>query len=487
MNELGVGLVYFQGLEDFLALHSSLIDVVEIEPQTFWYDKDDGCNAFKYDAGVTDFLRTYNRPKLFHGVGYPVGGTFLPPDMHFNTLRKQAEELHPQWVSEHLSFNYIKEAGGIINAGFLLPPIQSNEGVKVAVANIRNYRSEMNRPFAFETGVNYLQPRKNEMPDGLFVRKVAEEADCHILLDLHNILTNQRNGRQSVKDFLEFIPFERVIELHVGGGMYYKDYYLDAHSGVSDAELFEILENVVCRLPNLKALMFEIEPDALNKLPGSEITGQLTKMQRIWEKRGNHYKKRETQSIPCFSQNFDESISVNEWENTLGGLILGRSQESKLSKELLKDGGIAIIKDLVFNFRGSVLISIMKLTTRLLRLSVGEERFNQYVVDFFDTTAPELLPVILAEQFAVYIVLKDLRVRYLEKILEYELFTIYTAIDKQARSVSFSFDPAPVMEALENLQLPAEQVIGKSVKLQIVYQQPEFTSEALSFSPVFHN
>ena len=55
LDELGVGLIYFQGFEDFLALHSSLIDVVEIEPQTYWYDKDDECNAFKYNPEVTDF------------------------------------------------------------------------------------------------------------------------------------------------------------------------------------------------------------------------------------------------------------------------------------------------------------------------------------------------------------------------------------------------------------------------------------------------
>lgn len=47
------------------------------------------------------------------------------------------------------------------------------------------------------------------MPDGLFVPGMAEEADCHILLNLHNILANQKNGRQSVKEFLEYIPSER--------------------------------------------------------------------------------------------------------------------------------------------------------------------------------------------------------------------------------------------------------------------------------------
>ncbi|MDF2430670.1 MAG: hypothetical protein JWP44_301 [Mucilaginibacter sp.] len=35
MKELGVELVYVQGFESFLASHSSLVDVVEIEPLSF--------------------------------------------------------------------------------------------------------------------------------------------------------------------------------------------------------------------------------------------------------------------------------------------------------------------------------------------------------------------------------------------------------------------------------------------------------------------
>jgi uncharacterized protein (UPF0276 family) len=486
LDELGVGLIYFQGFEDFLALHSSLIDVVEIEPQTFWYDKNDECIAFKYNPEVTDFLRTYNRPKLFHGVGYPVGGTFLPPPEHFNTLRQQAAELNPGWVSEHLSFNFFNEKGRDVNAGFLLPPVQTTESIKIAVANIQNYRGQMNRPFAFETGVNYLQPRKNEMPDGLFVNRIAQAADCHILLDLHNILTNQRNGRQSVKEFLEYLDYERVIELHVASGIYYKDYYLDAHSGASDDELMGILEYVVGKLPNLKALMFEITPDYFMKVPEAEIREQLIKMRRIWDKKGSHYK---SWRVPLRGSDhvFDESIPVKEWEHTVGNLILGRNPGNPLAKELLQDKGTAIVKDLVFNFRGSLLISMLKLTTRLLRLSVGEDAFNIYINDFFNNAFPELLPVILAEQFSAYVCSNKLNIPYLEKIMEYELASIHTAIDKQNRSVVFDFDPMPVMAALEKAQLPAKQLPDKKIALQVVFEHQGLINELPEFVPVVHN
>jgi hypothetical protein len=35
-------------------------------------------------------------------------------------------------------------------------------------------------PIAVETGVNYLRPRPDELPDGEFVAQVVEAADCGI-------------------------------------------------------------------------------------------------------------------------------------------------------------------------------------------------------------------------------------------------------------------------------------------------------------------
>ncbi len=495
LNELGVGLVYFQGFERFLESHSSLIDIVEIEPQTFWYDKNDECASFKFDEAVTGFLQHYPRPKLFHGVGYPVGGTWLAPQAHFNTLRQQAETLQPEWISEHLSFNIFTEYGADVNSGFLLPPLQSSAGIATAVANIQHYRAAMDRPFAFETGVNYLQPRKNEIPDGLFTAKIAEQADCHILLDLHNILTNQRNGRQSVKDFVNSLPLERVIELHVGGGIYYKDYYLDAHSGPSDDELFGILDDVAGMLPNLKALMFEINPDYLVKVPEAAITEQLIKMHRIWDKRGRLLKK-SIKPAPENTPSFNESLSVPEWETTLGNLVLGRVPQFAaspvqeptpvLTDELIQDPGITIIKDLIFNFRGSVLVTVLKLSTRLLRLSVGEAAFNTCINNFFASAVPELLPVIVATQFFEYVKANQLMGPRLQKVLEYEIAAIHTAIDQQPRTVSFDFDPLPLLAALQDARLPGGPVVKRPVNLQIVSDQAVVTHEQLNFSPVFH-
>ena len=133
-----------------------------------------------------DRVAAFPLAKLMHGIGQPVGGVVADPVEHLPLLRATADELQAAWVSEHLSFNRADLAGGAVESGFLLPPLQQPSGVRVAARNIRAYRAALGRPFAFETGVNYLQPEDLEMSDGEFWRGVADGADCGVVLDLHN-------------------------------------------------------------------------------------------------------------------------------------------------------------------------------------------------------------------------------------------------------------------------------------------------------------
>ncbi|MGZ4706955.1 MAG: multinuclear nonheme iron-dependent oxidase, partial [Acidimicrobiales bacterium] len=142
---------------------------------------------------------------------------------------------------------------GPFGSAFFLPPRQTPGGVEAAVAAIAALRADLDVPFSFETPVSYLQPRADEIPDGAFVAAVAETADCGILLDLHNIWTNERNGRQSAREYLAQLPLERVSEVHLAGGLERDGFWLDAHSGGLAPELEALAAEVLPQLPELRA------------------------------------------------------------------------------------------------------------------------------------------------------------------------------------------------------------------------------------------
>ncbi|NJM77566.1 MAG: DUF692 domain-containing protein [Acaryochloridaceae cyanobacterium RU_4_10] len=204
------------------------------------------------------------------------------------TFKETIAAVNAPWCSEHLSFNRFASERDEFNTGFLCPPLQTLEGVKKAAANIRELKAKLPIPFAFETGVNYLQPLEGELSDGQFFAAVAEEADCGIVLDLHNLWCNEQNGRQPLREVLAELPLERVWEVHLAGGQDYRGYWLDAHSDLVPVPLMELAKEIIPTLPNLKALIFEILEDFV-KIKGIQpeaLLDQVRQLRSLWGLKG---------------------------------------------------------------------------------------------------------------------------------------------------------------------------------------------------------
>ncbi|MEK6375420.1 MAG: DUF692 family multinuclear iron-containing protein [Acidobacteriota bacterium] len=285
LPDLGVGIVHFSGLEALFKESASLIDVVEIEPQTLWRRR--GAGRYEPDRDAMARFAALPQPKLVHGVGCPVGGSVPPEETQVALFAGAIGDFAAPWASEHLSFNRAYGEEAAFNAGFLLPPLQTRGGAEAAAASVRALAARLPVPFAIETGVNYLRPRADEMTDGAFVAAVADGADCGILLDLHNLWANERNGRQGVREFLAEIPLQRVWEVHLAGGFPYAGYWLDAHSGAMPDELAELAREVVPLLPNLHAIIFEMLPQFAERLGSAGFRRQLEIAHELWETRAS--------------------------------------------------------------------------------------------------------------------------------------------------------------------------------------------------------
>jgi len=450
-----------------LNLTPDLIQVIEIEPQTFWYRYKSGLDSFVYDKEKVNYLNGLNKPILFHGVGYPIGGTVKPDKNHLPCLMNMLNELHPLWISEHLSFNTVIINGIPHNTNFLLPPLQSYQNIELISETIKEYAGNFNIPFAFETGTNYLSGKDFELDDGDFVNQIALKSDSYILLDLHNILANQKNGRQNVFEYIKQLSHEKIIQLHLAGGFYFKDYYLDAHSDVSSDEVLELFEKVVEVLPNLKAITFEMLPDYLNFVPEKSITVQLEKMNRIWDRRGIRTKNQQ----PDFNSKGNDSSSiyptVQEWENTLGMLVLGKEMvvETPLVSELQKDKGVEIIKDLIEKFKGSFLVSSLKLTCRYIMVHYGIEVLNKLLREFWRTSIPKLFASDNGIDFADFLLncqeIKDNQV--LLDLISYEVSSLLTILDQKPRNVEMTFNPTELIPFLAEYELPTALDTGNYI------------------------
>ncbi len=417
--DLGVGIVVSAGLDLLWDDIRHLVDVVEVEPQTMWAPRqDDGWDLIEQAFRWVEDLHV---PTIAHGVGFPVGGCEPPESAGVTLAALSAERLAAAHWSEHLSFNQATEGGRKIDAGFLLPPAQTWAGVEAATDHIATYHAAASLPFLNETGVNYLLPRPGELSDGTYIASVADGSDCAILLDLHNLLANERNGREPVSDVLSELPLERVLEVHVAGGFEFDGYYLDAHIGGPDRDSLILLADVLPRLPNVRAVTFEALPESLAALGVDGVRSVLETLHRVvdgghpdgvWRsdpahlagalKRPAHRRTRPGQergpSRPASPSADSEIHASRDWERRIAAYTSRIADDPPVA-----DPGLGLLRHLADQARFGQLLLARPDLIRSLVAELGLDRTEKMLHRYLRARPPERWMAREGEQFASWL------------------------------------------------------------------------------------
>src|SRR5262249_12659841 len=152
-------------------------------------------------------------------------------------------------------------------------------------------------------------------------------------------------------------------------------YWLDAHSGPIQQELFAIARRVLPELPELRALVFEILADRVPKVGFDAVRKQIAVLRRLWDARlairsrsRRRAWARRTQPASIAAQPApigSEPDDASQWEHALASLVVGRSASGVFAAELAADPGIPIFRELVEAQRAGAAVDALKLTTRL--------------------------------------------------------------------------------------------------------------------------
>jgi len=372
-------------------------------------------------------LAHLSQPKLLHGVGSPLAGINSSPYGHLSTLGADVAALHPEHVSEHLSFNRFQFHDSSRFAGVLLPPAQSLEGVTTAVANIQHFRAALGGiRIAVENSVSYLPPAPGEWSDSSFLSAVVEAADCGILLDLHNALCNFRNGHQNIVAFCEGLPLDRIWELHLAGGELEQGFYVDAHSGLVDPELMEIAATLVPQLPELRAIVFEIMPERVADIGIIAIGRQLGQLQDLWTKRSI------SQTIsqhPVRVNPVDNmEISIQQWSSLLGAAVTG-IDVPQLDQTLGRwwesaQPGIELYRMLMSEGRASAIAATLPTVTRQLLSTKGSAGARSILAEFWRISPRAYTSIEEAAAFIKFLSTAVLAIEEMSEAINKDLATL---------------------------------------------------------------
>jgi uncharacterized protein (UPF0276 family) len=184
-----------------------------------------------YGMCVLEHVRAH-RPIVMHGVSMSIGSTASLNYNYLGKLRDLAAELKPLWVSDHLCWTGI----GGINSHDLLPmPLTEASLIHVA-GRVRAVQDFLGRPLILENPSTYLEFTSSMMPEWEFLARLAAETGCGLLLDVNNVHVSAFNHGFDPLAYLDAVPAEHVVQIHLAGPRDYGTHLIDTHdSPVPDA------------------------------------------------------------------------------------------------------------------------------------------------------------------------------------------------------------------------------------------------------------
>jgi uncharacterized protein (UPF0276 family) len=166
-------------------------------------------------------------PVVMHGVSLSIGGADPLDPAYLSELKALRDRIGARWVSDHLCFTGV--AGK--NSHDLLPMPYTEEALSHVVSRVRAVQDFLGAPLALENPSTYLEFAGASMREWEFLGRLAEEADCALLLDVNNVYVSAFNHGFEPMTYLDAIPFDRVVQIHVAGHTHHGTHIIDSHIG----------------------------------------------------------------------------------------------------------------------------------------------------------------------------------------------------------------------------------------------------------------
>lgn len=232
--------------------HRHLAAVLDEQPDVGWFE-----------VISENFLDSQGRPRhlldqvaerypvALHGVSLSIGGT-EPLDLDYLArLRRLADDLAAPIVSDHLCWTGV--AG--LNTHDLLPLPYDEATLDHVATRVAVAQDVLERPLALENPSSYLEYTASTMGEAEFLTRLCQVTGCSLLVDVNNVYVSAANHGFDPVAYLETLPAERVVEIHVAGHTDMGTYLLDTHDRPVAPGVWQLYRRAVERFGNVPTLL----------------------------------------------------------------------------------------------------------------------------------------------------------------------------------------------------------------------------------------
>jgi uncharacterized protein (UPF0276 family) len=228
---LGVGLrsAHFRYIEE----HTPEVDWFEVIPENFM-------DSHGRARAMLDFVAD-NYPVVVHGVSLSIGSTD-PLDLDYvRRVKAIAEEVRAVWVSDHVCWTGVLG----INTHDLVAIPFTEESLAHVVERVRVAQDVLERPLVLENPSTYVTYTASTMSEWEFLARMAEDADCGLLIDVNNVYVSSRNHAFDPLEYLRSLPHERIVQMHLAGHTDHGTHIVDSHDRPVADEVWELYASAI--------------------------------------------------------------------------------------------------------------------------------------------------------------------------------------------------------------------------------------------------
>lgn len=200
--------------------------IIETKPAVDFFEclSEDFIELSGHDFEWLEKIRAHY-PVSLHGVSLSIGSADPLNITYLNALKALISRVDPILVSDHFCWTGVDG----INTHDLLPLPYTQAAVRHLVQRIQAVQEFLGRQIMLENVSSYVGFKNNEMTEWEFISEVANQADCHLLLDINNIYVNAFNHGFSTLDFVRGVPKNRVKQFHMAGHKHCQTHIIDTH------------------------------------------------------------------------------------------------------------------------------------------------------------------------------------------------------------------------------------------------------------------
>lgn len=422
-----------------------------------------------------NFMDTDGRPKrnlarmkelypiVMHGVAMSIGTVDPLNSEYLKKLKTLINWLNPVWVTDHLCWTGIAHK----NSHDLLPVPYTEEALNHIVTRVKQVQDYLERPIALENPSTYLEFKTSSIAEAEFIARMANESGCNLLLDVNNIYVSCYNHRLDAKAYIDALPLDKVIQIHLSGHSNMGTHIVDTHDDHVVEEVWALYRYVVHKAGRIPNTMVEWD----DHIPEWDVLyAELNKAKHAAQDAENYQPLPDLarQEVPYVTNRVTPLVDA---QHTMQTAILKGDGFDSHPDMWIRSKAEFPPKDQLAVYINAYRFRLRDVTAEdytVLQHYLGEDVFNQLIMDFVNTVPSSHFNIgRYATKLPQFIASQDKYDKF-----TFELCTLETAIAQLADDPeTIPMEPAD----LENITIEAlmEMILIPRSALQLfVFEYP---------------